>query len=140
MPAEGGDPVALVSVPEAAYALESHPTGAKLPLPTRKAAQSLCRNWAWWLLAGGAMHFVARSPLGGRRLAWAPSGKALQYRLTRNGASNIWEQPLTGGPPQQLTKYASGLIFDFAWSRDGKQLFLTKGNQTSDVILISNFK
>jgi hypothetical protein len=47
---------------------------------------------------------------------------------------------LTSGAPQQLTKYPSGLIFDFAWSRDGKQLFLAKGNQTSDVILISNFK
>jgi hypothetical protein len=32
------------------------------------------------------------------------------------------------------------LIFDFAWSRDGKQLMLAKGNETSDVILISNFR
>jgi hypothetical protein len=60
--------------------------------------------------------------------------------LTRNGASNIWEQPLTGGPPYQLTKFTSGLIANFAWSRDGKQLLLTKFNRTSDVILISNFR
>jgi hypothetical protein len=32
------------------------------------------------------------------------------------------------------------LIFSFAWSGDGKQLLLARGNQTSDVILISNFK
>ena len=50
MPAEGGDPVALVSVPEAATRSECHPMGAKLPLPTRRAPQCLCRNWAWWLL------------------------------------------------------------------------------------------
>ena len=47
---------------------------------------------------------------------------------------------MTGGPPQQVTKFASGLIFEFAWSRDHKQLVLAKGNRTSDVILISNFK
>jgi hypothetical protein len=34
----------------------------------------------------------------------------------------------------------SALIHDFAWSRDGKQLLLAKGNESSDVILISNFR
>jgi hypothetical protein len=38
---------------------------------------------------------------------------------------------------QHLT---SGQIFDFAWSRDGKQLLLAKGEETSDVLLISNFR
>jgi len=32
------------------------------------------------------------------------------------------------------------LIFDFAWSPDGKQLALTRGSQSSDVILISDFR
>ena len=73
-------------------------------------------------------------------MRWAPSGKALQYRLTRNGASNIWEQPLAGGEPHQITKFTSGMIFDYGWSANGKQLLLAKGNETSDVILISNFK
>jgi hypothetical protein len=27
----------------------------------------------------------------------------------------------------------------FAWSRDGKQLLLAKGDETSDVLLVSNF-
>jgi hypothetical protein len=51
-----------------------------------------------------------------------------------------WEQPLTGGDPHQVTKFASGRIFSFAWSRDGKQLLVSKGNESSDVILISNFR
>jgi len=50
------------------------------------------------------------------------------------------EQPVSGGAAQQITKFATGLIFDFAWSRDGKQLLLTRGNESSDVILISNFR
>jgi len=90
--------------------------------------------------AGGALQVISQVLLGARGLDWAPSGKALQYGLTRNGASNVWEQPLTGGTPQRVTKFTSGLIFDLAWSRDRKQLVLAKGNRTSDVILISNFK
>jgi len=140
MPAEGGDPVALVSVPEAGYAIRVSPDGSRIAFAYQEGNPVPVPKLGMVAATGGALQFVAQSPLGGRSLHWAPSGKALQYRLTRNGASNIWEQPLTGGAPQQITKYPSGLIFDFAWSRDAKQLFLAKGNQTSDVILISNFK
>ena len=90
--------------------------------------------------SGGTPHFVCQLPISANGLRWSPSGKALQYRLTRNGASNIWEQPLAGGPPRQITNFTSGLIFAFAWSRDGNQLLLAKGNESSDVILISNFR
>jgi Tol biopolymer transport system component len=79
-------------------------------------------------------------PIGSAALAWSPNGKALQYLLTRRGASNVWEQSLTGGAPRQITNFASRHIFDFAWSRDGKQLLLARGNQSSDVILIGNFR
>jgi Tol biopolymer transport system component len=64
----------------------------------------------------------------------------MQYTLTRKGATNIWEQPLAGGEPRQFTNFTSGLIFNFSWSRDGKQLLLAKGDYTSDVVLISNFR
>ena len=71
---------------------------------------------------------------------WATKGDALQYVLTKNGISNLWEQKLTGGPPKEITSFQSGLIFDFSWSWDGKQLALTRGSNSSDVILISNFQ
>lgn len=66
----------------------------------------------------------------------------MQFLLTRNGATNIWEQRLKGGEPRQITNFTSGSMFDFAWSRDGKQLYLAKGDVSSDVILIlmSNFR
>jgi Tol biopolymer transport system component/predicted Ser/Thr protein kinase len=71
---------------------------------------------------------------------WAPASEAIDYVLTRNGVSNIWRQNLTGGTPKQITDFESGQIFDFEWSRDGKQLALTRGSESSDVILISNFR
>ena len=90
-------------------------------------------------LRRGALQFARRLPLGSERLRWAPSGKAIQYLLTRNGATNVWEQPLSGGEPRQVTNFPSGRIFDFAWSRDGRQLLLTKSNQSGDVISHSKF-
>jgi DNA-binding winged helix-turn-helix (wHTH) protein/Tol biopolymer transport system component len=69
-------------------------------------------------------------------LRWSPDGKGLQYILMKNGASNIWEQVLAGGDPKQLTKFTSGEIFDFNWTSDGKHLLLTRGETTSDVVLI----
>jgi len=71
---------------------------------------------------------------------WAPGGEAIDYVLTRNGVSNIWRQNLTGDVPKQITNFDFGEIFDFDWSRDGRQLALTRGTESSDVVLISNFR
>jgi eukaryotic-like serine/threonine-protein kinase len=71
---------------------------------------------------------------------WAPSGDAIDYVLTHNGVSNIWRQNLAGGAPKQITNFESGQIFDFDWSREGKQLALTQGSDSSDVIMIRNFR
>jgi Tol biopolymer transport system component len=74
------------------------------------------------------------------RLQWQPDSKGLMYVNDRNGVSNLWSQPLDGGPRKQATNFANGVIFNYAWSQDGKQLFLVRGSVTSDVILISNAK
>lgn len=71
-------------------------------------------------------------------LLWSPTGKSVEYILTQNGASNIWEQPLEVGKPRQLTNFNSGQIFDFDWSADGKRLLLCRGEVSSDVVLLSN--
>ena len=71
---------------------------------------------------------------------WASDDGSLLYIDTRHGVSNIWSQPLDGGPPKQLTNFMSDLIFSFGWSRDGKQLACARGSVTNDVILISNFR
>jgi Tol biopolymer transport system component len=89
---------------------------------------------------GGAPVNVFVRPIGANKLRWSPDQKSIQYLLTRKGATNVWEQPLAGGPPRQVTDFTSGQIFDFAWTRDGKQLLLAKGEESSDVLLISNFR
>ena len=90
----------------------------------------------WPALVGGDPRWSA---LDGEP-RWAPGGEAVDYVLTRNGVSNIWRQKLSGGPPKQITNFEWGQIFNFAWSHDGRQLALTRGCESSDVIMISNFR
>ena len=71
---------------------------------------------------------------------WSPDGRGLTYVETRDGVANLWLQPLDGGKPRQLTHFTSDNIFNYAWSRDGKQLAVVRGNWSSDVVLISNFR
>jgi Tol biopolymer transport system component len=83
---------------------------------------------------------IAQSVTGAAGLRWTPDGHALTYIDTINGVSNIWSLPLDGGPPKQVTDFKTDQIFWFDFSRDGKQLALSRGTQTSDVILIRDFR
>ena len=73
-------------------------------------------------------------------LGWTPDSRAIVYADARgngdNTADNIWSVPVDGGPSRQLTNFASGLIFAFKVSGDGKQIALSRGTQTDDVILL----
>jgi tricorn protease len=71
-------------------------------------------------------------------IRWSPNGRELTYVVTRAGVSNIWSQPLDGGPAKQLTNFKTGVIGYFDWSRDGKQLAITRFSFSSDVVLISD--
>ena len=71
-------------------------------------------------------------------LRWTPDSRALAYLDQRS--TNVWAQPIDGGPPRQLTDFKSDQTFYFDWSRDGKQLALARGTQTSDVVMITDFK
>ena len=73
-------------------------------------------------------------------MRWTPDGRALTYVDNVNGVSNVWSLPLDGGPPKQLTDFKTDQIFWFDFSRDGKQLALSRGTQTSDVVLIRDFR
>ena len=71
---------------------------------------------------------------------WARDSKGLIYQERQGGVGNLWLQPLDGGKPKQLTSFTSDQIARWAWSRDGKQLALSRYSTTSDVVLISGFR
>jgi eukaryotic-like serine/threonine-protein kinase len=90
--------------------------------------------------AGGAPLYTIDAPYGLQSAQFTPDGKALCFILTRDRAGNLWEQPLTGGNPIQLTHFTSGEMFAFAWSPDGRQLALSRGSRKTDVVMMSNFR
>ena len=73
-------------------------------------------------------------------LSWSPGGKGLQYLLTQNGVTNLWEQPLAGGKSKQLTEFTAGQIFDFNWSSDHMRLLLTRGGVNTDAVVLSDLR
>jgi eukaryotic-like serine/threonine-protein kinase len=70
---------------------------------------------------------------------WSPDGQSLTYTAHRDGIPNIWTQPLNGSPARQLTDFKSEGRLRFDWSRDGKQLVLSRHVWTSDLVLLRNF-
>lgn len=70
---------------------------------------------------------------------WSPDGQSLTYTANRDGIPNIWTQPLAGGAARQLTDFKSEGRLRFDWSRDGRQLVLSRHVWTSDLVLLRNF-
>ena len=71
---------------------------------------------------------------------WTPDGRGITYIDWTAEVSNLWVQPFDGGAPKQLTNYKQGYIFRREWSRDGKQLAIVRGTETSDAVMITDFR
>ena len=141
VPIQGGTPPQMVAQNLAvARPPQISPDGkllAYFPMPATRSSPMVLTVVPF---GGGSPLYRFYWPMGATRIRWAHDGKALDYLLTRGGATNIWRQPLAGGPPKQITNFKSDLIFFFAWSRDAKQLALARGTTSNDVVLISHFQ
>jgi len=72
---------------------------------------------------------------------WAPDNRSIGFLDISSGTANIWTFPVfNAGPAKQLTHFATGQVWTFAWSPDGKQLAFAYGNNFSDVVLFSEPK
>jgi eukaryotic-like serine/threonine-protein kinase len=79
-------------------------------------------------LPHSALNFGAR---------WTPDGKAVVYIDSNDvGISNLWLQPIDGSPPKRLTDFTTGTMYHFAYSVDGSRLFVARGQQIRDAVLI----
>ncbi len=142
VPIDGGTPEDIVENPGEAIPgrVAISPDGQLLAFPYTVASSEPVAKIAVIPIAGGPLvkRFDVAGDINGPR--WSPDGRGLQYQLDKNGPTNLWEQPLAGGPPRQITKFTSGRIFDFNWTADGKHLLLSRGEVTSDVVLLSNLR
>lgn len=54
--------------------------------------------------------------------------------------SNIWVQPIDGGPAKMYTDFLEDNIVSFGWMPDGKSLIVSRGHSSADVVLITQEK
>jgi Tol biopolymer transport system component len=71
---------------------------------------------------------------------FSPDGHGLYFNLMRQGASNIWRMEGPNGVLKQVTNFPSGLIASYAWSQDGKTLYVARGTRSSDVVVLKATK
>jgi Tol biopolymer transport system component len=142
IPIDGGEPIAIERVGSGAEAL---PENFHEPIPSPDGK----------LLAG---HYADREQRGERiavlptdggparrftsvrvpSAQWSEDGKSLLYLMTTRGASNLWRQPIAGGPAVQVTQFSDEEIFNFSWSASQRQWAIVRGATSRDVVLVSD--
>jgi len=71
--------------------------------------------------------------LGIFNLQFSADSQGLIYADERN----IWLQPINGSDPKRLTNFSVERTVNFALGPNGKDLVLTRGNWTWDLVLIT---
>jgi Tol biopolymer transport system component len=144
VPIMGGTPqyVSDILGDQATGVLAICPDGKLLAYPYTQYGRVPSEGWKMAVMSveGGPPLKQFNVPGGMLGVRWSASGKGLLYVMTHNGAANLWEQPLAGGKPKQLTRFTNGQIFDFSWSLDHKRLLLTRGDVSSDAVLLSKIR
>jgi serine/threonine protein kinase/Tol biopolymer transport system component len=71
------------------------------------------------------------------KFIFSPDGKSLTYSSI-DGVPNLWTITLDGKQTRPLTNFTSGRVNNFAWSHDGKTLFVVRPIVNNDLILIKD--
>lgn len=145
IPTAGGEPVEVAKVP-----------GEGLASPLAVSGDGELLAYAVWQQQKPKVSFVILRAMDGKRVAflespavnaggisdlrWSPDNSALDYVSIRDGESNVWQQPISGKTPMQITNFDTGLISSIKWSRDGKRLIIVRGPRTFDIVLLKGLR
>jgi serine/threonine protein kinase/Tol biopolymer transport system component len=140
VPIDGGEPAQLTD--KLSTWPDVSPDGKKIACWYRAEAGA-----SWQIavipITGGSPEKVINVPPNADTsipIRWTPGGRGISFVATRDGASNVWDQPLDGVAPKQVTNFPSDQIHWFDWSNDGKQLACSRGRILNDVVLITESK
>ncbi len=62
------------------------------------------------------------------------------YYFNYRNRTDIWKYDLKTGKSTKVTNFNFDTIYNFTFSRDGKKLYLVRGNTTDEVVLIKNIE
>ncbi|HMQ02878.1 MAG TPA: winged helix-turn-helix domain-containing protein [Pyrinomonadaceae bacterium] len=71
---------------------------------------------------------------------WSPDGAALTFSDCKAQICNLWNLPINGSHPVQLTNFTSDSISGFGWSKDGEQIAVARTRKSKDVVRITDFQ
>jgi hypothetical protein len=91
--------------------------------------------------AGGAATKYFNRPAGAEdSVYWNADGAAIDYVVSADGVGNVWRQPLDGSPPGPITAFRAGRILFSTVSPDKKMLMLGRGQESNDLVLLSDIR
>ena len=140
VPIEGGEPTEIVKAFAQAGSVDVSPDGGRLAFVSSESQNQFvvmvcdlpaCTNRQ-------RLPPPTNFSLGSTSMRWTPDGRSIAY-VDTNG-SNIWSQPLDGGPTRQITHFSDRRVASFAWSRDGKRLAVARTTTTNDIVLLKGLK
>lgn len=110
--------------------------------PTRNRAQE--RFAVFDLLAplSSAPHLIVPAgpvnagSMHGGGVRFSPDGNSLLYATRRNGAWDLWAQPLDGSPGRSLTESSPDAISQFRLSPNGDRLAVGQVHAISDIVVL----
>jgi Tol biopolymer transport system component/DNA-binding winged helix-turn-helix (wHTH) protein len=70
---------------------------------------------------------------------FSPDSRSIEYISAPSKTTQIVRQRFDGSPPVTIFTAKNGKVFNFAWSKDGRQLALSIGRQNRDAVLLSGF-
>ncbi len=114
------------------------PDGKMIAYTYEDSTMSPPRGGVIMTIAGGPPISVFDIPQS--LLRWTADSRSVLYLKPEDGVSNLWIQPIAGGPPKQLSHFHSGVIHGFDLSKDGKQLAIEHVTESDHVVLIRDVK
>jgi eukaryotic-like serine/threonine-protein kinase len=73
-----------------------------------------------------------------RQVRFAQDGKSLLYIETENDGADIWRMNLSDGKTSKVTNFNLESLYRFTLSADGKKIYLVRGSNMREVVLIKN--
>ena len=139
LPIEGGSPVCVFAAKNKDYIgfPAVSPDGKILAFSYQDSSASPSMGVAIFAFETGSMQRFD-IPVG--PVQWLNDGHSFLYTKTEAGVSNLWNQPIKEGAAKQVTHFNDERIGGFSLSRDGKRLLMSRGRDSSDVVLIRDVK
>lgn len=76
-----------------------------------------------------------------QRIEWTANSDSFEYVAGNVKQSSIFRQSLSpNSPSEKVLQLNDSMIFNFAWSPEGKNLAIARGQLLRDVVLLTNFE